>query len=147
MKKTLILFVFISLFVMSLTVASTESNTRNTQKKSKKEPLNISVFTMQKRLQPPANNKTYKWIKSKFGVSFTWDILAGDKNEKIALLIGTGRLPDLVEVDSDKFQNAGCLRDLKPLIEKYAPNLKKHYASAWKKMIYIDSEKDANGKS
>ncbi|MBP5792687.1 MAG: hypothetical protein J6W46_03480 [Spirochaetaceae bacterium] len=136
MKKSPILLVLILLFIIPLSVASADTN----------KNLNISVFTMQKGEKPPANNKTYKWIKSKFGVSFTWDILAGDKNEKIALLIGTGRLPDLVEVDSDKFQNAGCLRDLKPLIEKYAPNLKKHYASAWKKMIYIDSEKDANGK-
>ena len=155
MKKTLILFVFISLFVMSLTVASTESNTRNTQKKSKKEPLNISVFTMQKRLQPPANNKTYKWIKEEFGVTFTWDILEGNKDYKIGLLISSGKLPDLVEVNydnyvmesnSDKFQKAGCLKDLKPLIEQYAPNLKKHYASVWNKMIDADSEKDADGK-
>ncbi len=113
---------------------------------AKKDSLNISVFTIQQREQPPADNKTYKWIEEKFGVTFSWDILVGDKDQKIGVLIASGDLPDLVEVDSEKFQGAGCLRDLKPLVEKYAPNLMKHYSVAWKKMIDADSEKDANGK-
>ena len=111
----------------------------------KSKSMNISVFTIQQREQPPADNKTYKWIEEKFGVTFSWDILVGDKDQKIGVLIASGDLPDLVEVDSEKFQGAGCLRDLKPLVEKYAPNLRKHYESAWKKMIDQDSEKDANG--
>lgn len=110
-----------------------------------KETLDISVFTIQNRVAPPADNKTYKWIKNTFGVEFSWDILLGNKDQKIGLLIASGDLPDLVEVDSAKFQGARCLRDLKPLIEKYCPNLMKHYSSAWRKMIDIDSEKDANG--
>ena len=112
---------------------------------SKKNTLDISVFTVQQREQPTADNKTYSWIKEKFGVTFSWDILVGDKDQKIGVLIASGDLPDLVEVDSEKFQSAGCLRDLKPLLEKYAPNLMKHYSSAWKQMIDQDSEKDANG--
>ena len=113
--------------------------------KGKKDALNISIFTIQQREQPTADNKTYKWIEEKFGVTFNWDILVGDKDQKIGLLISSGDLPDLVEVDSEKFQGAGCLRDLKPLLEKYAPNLVKHYSTAWKQMIDQDSEKDANG--
>ena len=111
----------------------------------KSDKLNISVFTIQQREQPPAENKTYKWIEEKFGVTFSWDILVGDKDQKIGVLIASGDLPDLVEVDSEKFQGAGTLRDLKPLVEKYGPNLMKHYSSAWKKMIDQDSEKDSNG--
>jgi len=111
----------------------------------KNDKLNISVFTIQQREQPPADNKTYKWIEEKFGVTFSWDILVGDKDQKIGVLIASNDLPDLVEVDSEKFQGAGCLYDLKPLVEKYAPNLLKHYSTAWKKMIDQDSEKDANG--
>ena len=114
--------------------------------KKKVEKLKISVFTIQQRKQPPKNNRTYKWIKDNFGVEFAWDILVGDKDQKIGLLIASGDLPDLVEVDSEKFQGAGCLRDLKPLVEKYCPNLLKHYSTAWKKMVDQDSEKDANGK-
>ena len=110
-----------------------------------KKPLDISVFTIQNREQPSADNPAYKWIADNFGVTFQWDVLVGDKDQKIGLYISSGDLPDLVEVDSEKFQGAGLLRDLKPLLEKYAPNLMKHYASAWKKMIYQDSKKDANG--
>ena len=111
----------------------------------KSDKLNISVFTIQQREQPPAENKTYKWIEENFGVTFSWDILVGDKDQKIGVLIASGDLPDLVEVDSEKFQGAGCLRDLKPLVEKYGPNLMKHYSTVWKKMIDQDSEKDAKG--
>ena len=84
--------------------------------KKKVEKLKISIFTIQQRKQPPKNNKTYKWIKDNFGVEFAWDILVGDKDQKIGMLIASGDLPDLVEVDSEKFQGAGCLRDLKPLV-------------------------------
>ena len=107
--------------------------------------MNISIFTIQQRQQPPADNPAYKWIEEKFGVTFSWDILVGDKDQKIGVLIASDDLPDMVEVDSEKFQGAGKLRDLKPLVEKYGPNLMKHYSSAWLKMIDQDSEKDANG--
>ena len=74
--------------------------------KGKKSAMNISVFTIQQREQPPADNKAYKWIEEKFGVTFSWDILVGDKDQKIGVLIASGDLPDLVEVDSEKFQGA-----------------------------------------
>ncbi|MCR5187920.1 MAG: hypothetical protein K6C97_03210 [Treponema sp.] len=109
------------------------------------KPLNISIFTIQQRQQPPADNKAYKWIEEKFGVTFNFDILVGDKDQKIGVLIASGDLPDLVEVDSEKFQGAGCLIDIKPLVEKYCPNIMKNYAPAWKKMLDQDSEKDENG--
>ena len=115
--------------------------------KKKVETLKISVFTIQSRKQPSKSNKTYKWIKENFGVEFTWDILVGDKDQKIGMLIASGDLPDLVEVDSEKFQGAGCLRDLLPLLQKAnCQNLLKHYGSVWQKMLDVDSEKDANGK-
>jgi len=137
---------FMKKTVVVLLIAAALTTTLFAAKKQKKaKTMNISVFTIQQRQQPPADNKTYKWIEENFGVTFSWDILVGDKDQKIGVLIASGDLPDLVEVDSEKFQGAGCLIDLKPLIEKYAPNLKKHYASEWKKMLYADSEKDAAG--
>jgi putative aldouronate transport system substrate-binding protein len=108
-------------------------------------PMNISVFSTQQREQPPADNMTYKWIKDNFGVTFTWDIAGERKDLRAEELIASGELPDLIEIDIPQFKDAGVLRDLKPLVEKYGPNLKKHYASAWKKMIDIDSERDAKG--
>ncbi|MBE6359973.1 MAG: extracellular solute-binding protein [Treponema bryantii] len=103
-----------------------------------KKPLNISIFTIQQRQQPPADNKIYKWIEEKFGVTFSFDILVGDKDQKIGVLIASGDLPDLVEVDSTKFQDAGCLLPIEDLIEQYGPNLKKHYAKDWAKIVEPD---------
>ena len=131
--------------VLALSLVGCGGNSGSSTGKGKGDKLNISIFTIQQRELPTADNKTYKWIEENFGVTFSWDILVGDKDQKIGLLISSGDLPDLVEVDSEKFQGAGCLRDLKPLLEKYTPNLMKHYSSAWKKMIDADSEKDANG--
>ena len=142
MKKTLVGLLIVSLLATSLFAAPKKAKKA---KKGKNKGMNISVFTIQQREQPPADNKAYKWIEDNFGVTFSWDILVGDKDQKIGVLIASGDLPDLVEVDSEKFQGAGCLYDLKPLVEKYAPNLKKHYATAWKQMIDQDSKKDANG--
>ena len=102
------------------------------------KPLTISIFTIQQKQQPPADNKIYKWIKEKYNVDFTWDILVGDKDQKIGVLIASGDYPDLVEVDSTKFQDAGALIPLEDLIEKYAPNIKKHYASCWQKITEDD---------
>ena len=115
------------------------------EKKAAKKGMNISVFTIQQRNQPPADNRDYKWIEEKFGVTFNWDILVGDKDQKIGVLIASGDLPDLVEVDSEKFQGAGCLIDIKPLVEKYCPNIMKNYENVWKQIVYQDSEKDAEG--
>jgi len=140
MRKTLLVLVMLML-AFSLVFAGG----RTEKKTSGSDKLNISVFTIQQRQQPPADNKTYKWIEDKFGVTFNWDILVGDKDQKIGVLIASGDLPDLVEVDSEKFQGAGCLIDLKPLVEKYCPNIMKHYASVWNQIVYQDSEKAADG--
>lgn len=112
----------------------------------KSDAMNISVFTIQQdRQQPPEDNRDYKWLEENFNVTFTWDILNGDKDQKIGTIIASGDLPDLVEVDSEKFQGAGCLIDLKPLIEKYCPNIMKNYETVYRAMVYTDSEKDEQG--
>lgn len=97
-------------------------------------PINISVFSMATMQQPPAGNKIYKWIADNMGVTFTWDILVGDKDQKIGVMIAGGEYPDLLQVDSPKFYEAGALIPVDDLIEKYAPRLKAHYAEAWERM-------------
>lgn len=97
-------------------------------------PITISVFSMAPHQQPPADNRIYKWIKDNLNVSFNWDILVGDKDQKIGVMIAGGDYPDLLHVDSSKFYDAGALVPLDDLIDKYAPRLKMHYAEAWEKM-------------
>ena len=135
MKKVMLL-AMTAFLAFSLIGCNKEGGDASGSKKGK--PMNISIFTIQQRQQPPADNKVYKWIEEKFGITFSFDILVGDKDQKIGVLIASGDLPDLVEVDSPKFQEAGCLLPLEDLVEKYAPNLRKHYDSAWKQMLDID---------
>lgn len=101
-------------------------------------PITISVFSVQNQQQPPEDNKIYKWIEDKYHVAFSWDIAVGVKDQKIGVMIASGDYPDVLDVDSPKFIEAGALIPLDDLVEKYAPNIKKHYASAWEKMKEAD---------
>jgi len=107
---------------------------KNLSNKDPNYPINISVFSMASMQQPPADNKIYKWISDNLHVTFTWDILVGNKDQKIGVMISGGDYPDLLQVDSTKFYEAGALIPLDDLIEKYAPRLKAHYADIWEKM-------------
>jgi len=97
-------------------------------------PITISIFSMAEMQQPPADNKIYKWIADNLHVTFRWDILVGDKDQKIGVMIAGGDYPDILHVDSTKFYEAGALLPLDDLIDQYAPRLKAHYAEAWEKM-------------
>ena len=97
-------------------------------------PINITIYTMASMQQPPADNKIYKWISDNLHVTFTWDILVGDKDQKIGVMIAGGDYPDIIHVDSTKFYTAGALIPLDDLIDKYAPRIKQHYAPVWERM-------------
>jgi putative aldouronate transport system substrate-binding protein len=97
-------------------------------------PITISVFSMAAMQQPPADNKIYKWIEENLHVTFSWDILVGEKDQKIGVMIAGGDYPDLLHVDSAKFYESGALVPLDDLVEQYAPRIKRHYAEAWEKM-------------
>ncbi|MDR2701856.1 MAG: extracellular solute-binding protein [Spirochaetaceae bacterium] len=97
-------------------------------------PITISIYSMAQMQQPPADNKIYKWIADNLHVTFRWDILVGDKDQKIGVMIAGGEYPDLLHVDSTKFYEAEALLPLDDLIDQYAPKLKAHYADAWEKM-------------
>lgn len=99
-----------------------------------KKQLEISVFVESDYNMPTKNNKIFKWMKDKFGVTFKWDILKGDLAQKTAIMIVSGDLPDLVQVSNTNFEDADCLRPLEDYIEKYCPNLKKHYKQYWNRI-------------
>lgn len=103
-------------------------------------PLTISVFTVENKVAPPADNKIYQLMEKKLGVKFAWDIAVGSKDQKIGTMIASGDYDDLLYIDSSKFIDAGACVPLETLIEKYAPNIKKHYASVWEKI----KEKDGH---
>jgi putative aldouronate transport system substrate-binding protein len=97
-------------------------------------PVTISIYSMANMQQPPADNRIYKWIEENLHVTFNWDILVGDKDQKIGVMIAGEEYPDILHGDSPKFYEAGALIPLDELIEKHGPRLKKHYADAWERM-------------
>jgi putative aldouronate transport system substrate-binding protein len=106
--------------------------------KSDLAPINISVFIVNSNFPvPPEDNRAMRLIKEKLGVTFTWDIAVAEKDQKIGVMIAGGDYPDLLHIDSPKFIDAGAVIPLEDLIEKHAPNLKRHYQSdpvTWAKM-------------
>jgi len=97
-------------------------------------PITISVFSMASLPPPPADNKIYRWIQDNLNVSFNWDILVGDRDQKMGVMIAGGDYPDLLHVGDARFYHAGSLVPLDGLIEQYAPRLKKHYEEVWEKL-------------
>lgn len=108
---------------------------------TKLPPVEISAFTVNSMAMPPATNRAYKLIQEKLGVTFKWDIIVGEKDQKIGVMIAGQDYPDLLHIDSPKFIDAGAVIPLEDLVEKYAPNLKRHYQAdpvVWNKMFEKD---------
>jgi len=109
---------------------------------TKLKPINISVFSVNTQFPiPPADNRAHQLIKEKLGVTFTWDVAIGEADQKIGIMIAGEDYPDLLQINSPKFIDAGACIPLEDLIEKHAPNLKRHYQSnlvTWAKMHEAD---------
>lgn len=96
----------------------------------KLDPVEISFFVSDPGQAPTPDNKIYKKIKEELGVTCKFEYLVGDKNQKIGVMIAGGEYPDVITLGSDtvsKFTGAGALVALEDIIDKDAPNLKKHF--------------------
>jgi len=94
-------------------------------------PINLSVFTMATRQQPSPDNKVYKYLEEKLGVTFSWDILVGEIAQKRGVMIAGEDYPDLIEINETQFIEAGALIPLEDLIDQYGPNIKKHFGDKY----------------
>jgi len=99
-------------------------------------PIEISIFNISTEGVPPEDNKMYKWMKDTFNVTFKWDILVGDRDQKIGVMNASGDYPDIVYSEGSKFVDAGALIPLEDLIKEYAPSVYQHYEYLWEKMKY-----------
>ncbi len=61
------------------------------------EPITLTVFRGDPGDQPTEDNKIYKLIEEKFGVSFKFEFLAGDLDEKLGMMIAAEDYPDLFD--------------------------------------------------
>lgn len=101
---------------------------------SPENPITITVFIGDPTIPAATpNNKIYEKIKKELGINFQIETLAGDINQKLGVMIAGGDLPDIVTYNA-KFQDANNLIPLEDLIQSYAPDVYKHYASYWEKM-------------
>jgi putative aldouronate transport system substrate-binding protein len=104
-----------------------------------KSPITISVFhETGAHPRPTENNPIVKYLKDTLNVSFTWDILVGDINQRRGTMIAGGQYPDVMELRGNEWIDAGALIPLEGLIEKYGPNIKAHYKDVWDKMKSAD---------
>ena len=81
---------------------------------SELEPIMLTVFRGDPGDQPKEDNKIYKLIEEKFGVTFKFEYLAGDLDEKLGLMIAGEDYPDLFDGgnSADLIINAGALINL-----------------------------------
>jgi len=136
MKKTLLVLVGI-IMISAMVFAGGNQN----QTSASTGPLNISIFHETGGYpQPNKNNPVYDYIERNLGVTFTWDILVGDIDQRRATMIAGGRYPDILELRGNQWIDAGALMDLEPLINQYGPRIKAHYKDVWERMRSADGK-------
>jgi len=134
MKKSLFVIVGI-LMISSMVFAGGSGDSASSAPADPRYPIEISVFIDAAGApRPAANNKTYKYIQERLNVTFNWDILVGDRNQRRGTMVAGGQYPDILQVNETFFIDEGALIPLETLIEQYGPRIKAHYADVWEKM-------------
>jgi putative aldouronate transport system substrate-binding protein len=131
MKKALFALTVIVL-IMTTVVSCNKTGGRSADPNY---PIEISVYVdAPGASRPTATNKMYKYLQDNLGVTFSWDILVGDRAQKTGTMIAGGTYPDILNVNETTFIDAGALIPLEDLIAQYGPNIRAHYDSVWNKM-------------
>jgi len=135
MKK---LFIFTVLACIASLVFAKGQGQGGTAGGASNSPITISIFhETGDRPQPSPNNPIAKYLKEKLNVTFTWDILSGDINQKRGSMLATfesGPFPDVIELRGNEWIDEGVLIPLEDLIDKYGPRIKAQYKDVWEKM-------------
>jgi len=132
MKKTLLALAVIVLVMTTVVSCNRGGGTSS----DPYYPINITVFKMDVRPRPAANNPLYQYLEEKLKVTFEWDFLVGDIAQRRGTMIAGGQYPDLLEIRETAFIDAGATIPLESLIEQYAPRIKTYYerAGVWNKL-------------
>ena len=108
------------------------------------EPITLTVFRGDPGDQPTADNKIYKLIEEKFGVTFNFSFLTGDLDETLGIKIVGKDYPDLFDGgnSADLIINGGALINLLDYVSaEKTPRLWAHIEPQLARLI----RKDANG--
>lgn len=136
-KTSLLLFLFLYLG-MTLLIAGCGDNK---QAESLTTMQDIKVLTMfNEDLNPDDDNfssPVAKAITEASGVKLEIEYPVGDVAKKLGIMIASGDYADFLMVkDTAQLVDAGAYIDLAPLIEKYAPNIKKLYGDQINRLRY-----------
>ncbi|MCY9667274.1 ABC transporter substrate-binding protein [Paenibacillus alginolyticus] len=124
--------------------AATTDNKGTDSKKDDIKPITFTMFSEDinqnyENMQSPVGKK----ITELTGVSLKIDYPVGDAKQKVSLMAASNDYPDFIYAkgDSNLIVNAGGFIDLAPLIDKYAPNLKKLYGDYMKRLRWNKDDK------
>ena len=108
------------------------------------EPITLTVFRGDPRDQPAEDNKIYKKIEEEFGVTFEFEFLAGDLDEKLGMMIAAEDYPDLFDGGNSAdllIQNGALINLLDYVSPETTPRLWAHIEPQKARLI----EKDEDG--
>ncbi len=94
------------------------------------KPAEFTVFIADPGQPPTPDNKIYKLLKQRLGVSLKFEFLVGDRDQKLGIMIAGGDYPDIM-TGHTRLVDAGAFIPLEDLIRKYAPHLYAHYKPYW----------------
>lgn len=125
MKKILITLILLTVVCSGLFAGA--------PKQEKGEGGHFSIFIGEPLTPPTADNKIYKILKEKLGVTFELEFLVGNLNEKIGVLIAGGDYPDIISGGdaASPLIDAGVVIPLEDLIIEHAPKIYEHYKPFW----------------
>ncbi|MCZ8520867.1 MULTISPECIES: extracellular solute-binding protein [Paenibacillus] len=102
-------------------------------------PVTFSYFVFTPGDNVPESTKIGDLIEKKTGVKIKYELLVGEKEQKLGVMIAGGDYPDLINSDmTTKMVDAKALIPLEELIEKHAPNIKRVYGPYWERLKSSD---------
>ena len=107
------------------------------------EPITLTVFRGDPGDQPAEDNKIYQKIKDEFGVSFEFEFLAGDLDEKLGMMIAGEDYPDLFDGGNSAdllIQNGALINLLDYVSPETTPRLWAHIEPQKARLISQDEE-------
>ena len=109
------------------------------------EPITLTVFRGDPGDQPADDNKIYKKIEEEFGVTFEFEFLAGDLDEKLGMMIAGEDYPDLFDGGNSAdllIQNGALINLLDYVSPEKTPRLWAHIEP--QKARLINKDEDGN---
>ncbi len=130
--------------VLALTLASAPLLSIPAVADEAPEPITLTVFRGDPKDQPADDNKIYQKIADEFGITFEFEFLAGDLDEKLGMMIAGEDYPDLFDGGNSAdliIQNGALINLLDYISPEKTPRLWAHIEPQKARLI----EKDEDG--